>query len=336
MSPLTQRLASLDDMHALSDLMDEAIGTHIRPYRSPEQFAASRSIMDICANPAGEGIFMQHRTAELIARDGVRIAYQSWQPDASPIAALCIHHGLGEHGGRYGTYVQHVLARGYAVYAIDMRGHGRSGGKRGHTPSYETLLDDVGDLIAIARSEQGRRPIFLLGHSLGGNIALNFALRRPAGLSAVLASAPWLMLPKPPAKPLAALARGVSKLAPSFTLGNQLDLTGISRDPAVIAGYKADPLVHDRISVKLFVEGAAAAAWALEHASEIAVPALLFHGSADRLTSPAGTRLFAERAGSAKVTHREYAGMYHEMHHDIGKDAVIEDVARWLTAKLGS
>ena len=277
---------------------------------------------------------MQQRKAEFDAHDGTRIAYQTWQPETRAIAALCLHHGLGEHGGRYGALVERLVAEGHAVYALDMRGHGRSGGPRGHTPSYESLLDDLGDLITVARKEHPGRPIALLGHSLGGNIALNYAIRRPDGLAAIIASAPWLKLPKPPPKPLAVLAKLLAKFAPAFTLGNALDVSGISRDPAVMAAYKADPLVHDRISAKLFVEGSAAAAWALEHAGEIKVPALVFHGAADRLTSPEGSRQFAERAGPAKITHHDYAGMYHEMHNDIGKEAVIEDIVRWLASRL--
>ena len=277
---------------------------------------------------------MGHQARNFNAPDGTAIHCQAWLPDAKPKAVMQIVHGLGEHGGRYKNYVDHFVPRGYALYAADMRGHGRSSGARGHTPSYATLLDDITAFLAHVRAEQIDRKVVLLGHSLGGNLALNYARRRPEGLSAVIVTGPWLQLPQAPSAPLVALARVMARVVPAFALSNGLDVAAISRDPAVVAAYRLDPLVHDRISPRMYVDCAAAAAWALKHAGNLALPVLLLHGSEDRLTSPHGTRLFWQAANNSQVEHREYAGMYHEVHNDVGKELVFKDIEDWLSAKL--
>jgi alpha-beta hydrolase superfamily lysophospholipase len=277
---------------------------------------------------------MQRRQGSFKARDQIEICYQVWLPDGAPKAALQIVHGLGEHAGRYENYADYFVPRGYALYAADLRGHGRSGGPRGHAPSYESLMHDIGLFHARVREEQTERKIALVGHSLGGNLALNYALRRGDGLAAVVVTGPWLMLPQAPPAPLVALARLLSRIAPSYTQANRLDVSGISRDPAVVATYAENPLVHDRITARLYVECAAAAAWALEHAGDLSPPTFVLHGGADRLTSPRGSRRFWENAGKPHIEHREYAGMYHELHNDLGKEIVFKDVEDWLATKL--
>jgi alpha-beta hydrolase superfamily lysophospholipase len=277
---------------------------------------------------------MRHYSRNFNTRDGTEIFHQAWLPDEAAKGTLQIVHGLGEHSGRYRNYVDYFVPKGYALYAADMRGHGRSGGPRGHTPDYDTLLDDIAAFLAHVRDEQIERKIVLLGHSLGGNLALNYALRRPEGPAAVIVTGPWLQLPKAPPAPLVALARVMGRVAPAFALANGLDVAGISRDPAVVVAYTQDPLVHDRISTRMYLDCAAAATWALKHAGSLALPALLLHGGDDRLTSPNGTRLFWHTANNPQVEHREYAGMYHEIHNDVGKEAVFKDIADWLSTKL--
>lgn len=278
---------------------------------------------------------MLHQERRFNAQDGTEIFHQAWRlPDEAPKAAMQIVHGLGEHSGRYQNYVDYFVPKGYALYAADTRGHGRSSGPRGHTPSYDALLDDIATFLASARAEQIEHKIVLLGHSLGGNLALNYALRHPDGLLAVIATGPWLQLPKAPPAPLVALARVIARMTPSLALANGLDVGAISRDPAVVEAYRHDPLVHDRISARMYLHCAAAATWALKHAGDLALPALLLHGGDDRLTSPAGTRLFWHTAGQPQVEYREYAGMYHEVHNDVGKEAVFNDIEDWLAAKL--
>lgn len=274
---------------------------------------------------------MQHNEGSFSAKDGLKLYYQSWLPDDEPKAILQIAHGLGEHSGRYQNAVDYFVPKGFGIFAVDMRGHGLSGGKRGHIPNYETIMDDVEISLARIRDEHPASKIFIYGHSLGGNLALHYALRRPAELSGVIATGPWLKLPQePPA--LMVLFKILSVITPSLTLNNQLDPSGLSRDPAVAEAYVDDPLVHDRISARLFAEAAKAAAWTLEHAAELTLPAILLHGSEDRLTSSDGTQLFHERVENS-VFHL-YEGLYHEVHNEPEKATVFKDIKSWLDGQL--
>lgn len=275
---------------------------------------------------------MKHYEGTFTAADGTELFYQRWLPDAAPRAVFLLIHGLGDHCSRYKNVVDYFVLKGFVIYALDLRGHGRSQGTRGHTPSYEMLMNDIGELFTRICSELPSKKIFIYGHSMGGNLALNYALRRSEGLSGVIATSPWLKLPQEPPAALVLLSKVLARVAPSLTFGNQLKTSHISRDAEVVAAYENDPLVHDRISSKSYSELAKAAAWALEHAAEMKPPTLLVHGDADRITSPEGTRLFHERlAGS--VFHR-YEGLYHETHQEPEREKVFGDIERWLETRV--
>lgn len=271
-----------------------------------------------------------HTQGNFTLDGGMDIYWQAWQPEGEPRAVVALSHGLGEHSGRYGHVAAALNAGGYSLYALDLPGHGKSGGRRGHVSAYTGLLDALGRLVARAQDDHPDKRAFLYGHSLGGQIVLNYALRRPAGLGGVIASGPWLRLPFTPPAWKSALGRWLNGLAPALALNNELDRSGLSRDAAVVAAYNADPLVHDRISVRLYNEGTAAAAYALAHAAELRLPVLLLHGGADRLTDPGGTQLFYERAGSADKTFRRYEDWYHEIHNEPGQAEVFKEITDWL------
>jgi alpha-beta hydrolase superfamily lysophospholipase len=275
---------------------------------------------------------MQRQEGTFTASDGVEIFHQSWLPDGSPRAVLLLVHGLGDHSGRYRNVIDYFVPKGFAIYALDLRGHGRSGGARGHTPGYDRLLDDMGRLFARVREAQPDKRIFIYGHSMGGNLVLNYALRRGDGLSGVIAASPWLILPHEPPAALVALSKILARVAPALTLSNQLKVADISRDADVVAAYVNDPLVHDRISSKMYNELANAAAWALEHAAEMKRPTLLIHGGDDHITWCEGTRLFHERAATS-IYHR-YDGLYHETHHEPERENVFRDIERWLEERI--
>ena len=141
---------------------------------------------------------MQHIEFAQQAPDGVQFYFQSWQPETPAKAIACLVHGLGEHSGRYAHVGAALNVAGYALLGFDLRGHGKSGGPRGHTPSYETLMDDIGRLLAEARQRYPGQPQFLYGHSLGGNLVLNYALRRKPGLAGVIATSPAIRTATPP------------------------------------------------------------------------------------------------------------------------------------------
>ncbi|HSN75087.1 MAG TPA: lysophospholipase [Anaerolineae bacterium] len=260
--------------------------------------------------------------------DGLPLVGRCWEPEVEPRAVVCLVHGLGEHCGRYAHVAATLTDAGYAVLACDQRGHGRSGGKRGFIPSYDALMDDIGLLLTQAKERFPGKPRFLYGHSLGGNEVINYALRRKPDLAGVISTSPGLRTAfKPPAVQLT-VGRLMNRLWPAFTMPNGLELAALSRDPAVIAAYQADPLVHDRLSARLGIELLESGEWAIAHAAEFPVPLLLMHGTADRLTSYQASQEFASQAPNCTL--KLWDGLYHETHNEPEKEEVIGFVTDWL------
>jgi alpha-beta hydrolase superfamily lysophospholipase len=246
---------------------------------------------------------------------------------------LVIVHGFGEHSGRYMNVVNHLVPKGYAIYALDHRGHGRSPGPRGYINSWEEFREDVRAFVRrVAEREMGR-PLFLMGHSMGGLIVLEYALHYPEGLKGVVASGPALaQVGVSPA--LMGMARVLSRIWPRFAMDTGLDATSISRDPEVVAAYQADPLVHSIGTARLGTEMTRAMLWTHEHAREWQLPLLIIHGSADRLVPPEGSHRFFENVPVADKEHIEYEGGYHEPHNDTHRAQVLADLERWLERHL--
>ncbi|MGC8856789.1 MAG: lysophospholipase [Anaerolineae bacterium] len=264
------------------------------------------------------------------SRDGLRLYARGWKPhERIPKGVICLVHGHGEHVGRYEHVGQVLSTAGYALLGFDQRGHGRSVGPRGHIPSYDALLDDIALLLDEAASRYPALPYFLYGHSMGGNEVLNYALRRKPALAGVIATGPWLRLAFEPPALKVALGRMMNRVFPAFTQKSGLETAALSRRAEVVQAYEADPLVHDQISARLFVEMYSAGLWALEHATEFPLPLLLMHGSADRLTSADASREFAQRAGQ-QVTLRIWEGAYHEIHNEPEQDEVLQTMIAWL------
>ena len=276
---------------------------------------------------------MKHQDLKWTASDGVEIYGQCWLNDSKPKAVICIVHGMGEHSGRYAHVAEYLVDAGYSVIAYDHRGHGKSGGKRGHTPSYDLLLDGVSDLLKQAEKIAPGSKKFIYGHSMGGNVVLNYALRRKPEIAGVIASSPWLKLAFEPPKFEVTLGTFVNNIFPGFTQSTKLDATAISRDKKEVEKYVNDPLVHDKISARFFVETYAAGNWALEHAAEMKWPLLIFHGTEDRLTSPEGSRQFADKV-KENCTFKLWNGLYHETHNEPEKEDVLTYIATWLDSSL--
>ncbi len=260
---------------------------------------------------------------------------RSW-PVEAPKGVVCLVHGLGEHGGRYAPLAAALNRAGFAVHAFDLRGHGKSGGKRGHTPSYESLLDDITSLLDDAEEKFPGAPLFLYGHSLGGNLVVNYILRRPvARLAGAVATGPWLRLAfEPPAYKIW-LARTVGRLLPALLQPSGLNPEFLSHDPEIVRAYVEDPLVHDRISSALFLGAYEAGLWALEHAADLPLSLLLMHGAADQLTSPQASEAFCRRAGE-RCVFRAWDGLYHEIHNEPQKEEVYRAVIAWLENRLAA
>jgi alpha-beta hydrolase superfamily lysophospholipase len=265
----------------------------------------------------------------LKTKDGLDLFTQSWTV-ASPKAILVLTHGYNDHSGRFAHVAAALNAAGYSFYGYDVRGHGKSGGQRGHTPGFDYFLDDLQLVIEDAKKSAPGNKVFVYGHSMGGNITLNYTIRRPEGLSGVIATGPWLKLATEPPATQTFIAKIAAALMPTYSQKAPIHLPDLSRDEKVQEAYRTDPLLHLMISAKLATEVTANGLWALDHAGELKLPALLLHGGADPITSVAAHETFYAHAGSADKTFKRYEGMRHEIHNEFGKEEVLADMAAWL------
>ncbi|MDY6874723.1 MAG: alpha/beta hydrolase [Chloroflexota bacterium] len=275
---------------------------------------------------------MGHKESTFSGFGGLELYYQCWRPEVEPRAALAVVHGFGEHSGRYGNVVDWFVPRGCAVYAFDLRGHGRSPGPRGYINEWAEFREDVKSFLELVHEQEPERPVFLLGHSMGGLIVLEYVLHHPEGLIGVIASGPALEVGISPF--LMALSKVLSGVLPRLTLGTKLDATTISRDAAVVEAYVSDPLVHSLGTPRLSTELTRATEWTQAHAAEMRIPCLIVHGSADRLVPPEGSRIFYENVTFADKERQAYEGYYHEVFNDVGKERVLADVEAWIERHL--
>ncbi len=254
-----------------------------------------------------------------------------------PRALVAVVHGLGEHGGRYAALAGELVERRFTVAVLDLPGHGETAGARGHAKSWEFLRDQcVPATFTAPRGMPGQPPdlpTVLLGHSMGGLLALDFALARPRELLAVVASAPPLRTPAPPAWKLG-LAEAARVLAPAQGFASGLDESGMSRDPEVIERRAADPLVHDRITPQLYFGLDAARKRVMAEARRLAVPALLLQGMKDRVIDPKGALEFNVAAPHGMARILTYPEAYHEVFNDLDRERVIGDLTGWLDAVM--
>jgi len=262
-------------------------------------------------------------------KDRLKLHGQGWEPGTGTKAVVCLVHGLGEHSGRYGHVGKAFNRAGYALIAYDLRGHGRSGGPRGHAPSYASLMADISALLSEATSRYPNLPCFLYGHSLGGNLVLHYTLLERPDLAGIIATSP-LFRPavKPPAWKMAIL-RAMYRLRPSLSLSSGLEDMALSRDINVVRTYRNDPLTHDRVSARLSIDMLNHGQWNLEHAAEFPLPLLLMHGDADRITSAQASREFASRA-NARCTLKIWSGLYHELHNEPEQNQILAYVLGWM------
>lgn len=277
---------------------------------------------------------MPHTEFKSLSEDGLTLSYHEWTGSlAKPRAVIALVHGMGEHAGRYSHMARVFNEEGYAVLAFDLRGHGLSEGQRGHTPTYEALLKDISLLIKQALERFPGRPIILYGHSLGGNLVLNYALRYTAPLTGVIATSPWLRLAFEPSPFKLRLAGITNKLWPRFSQKNELDAEALAHDAAVTKAYTEDPLVHAFISARMFQSTHAAGLWALQNAGGFPLPLLLMHGTADRVTSFQASREFAAHI-PGKCTFKAWDGLFHELHNEPQSSEVLAFISSWLADRL--
>ena len=276
---------------------------------------------------------MEHKEGQFTGAKGLEIYWQSWQ-DAAPMrAVVVISHGAGEHSGRYQRVALALAELGYPVYALDHRGHGRSGGRRALVDRLDNAAADLDVLIDLARREHPDVPLFLLGHSLGGTIALCYVLRHQDKLDGLILSGPVAVIDLPPA-PVRLAVNALSAVAPWMpVLG--VDPAVVSRDPAEVEAYRTDPLVHHgKLPLRTVAEIAAATEAFPEQVGSLTLPILLVHGSEDRLAPMQGSRMVHKRVSSEDKTLEIYDGFFHEVLNEPPEDRarVLADIVTWLQA----
>jgi alpha-beta hydrolase superfamily lysophospholipase len=279
---------------------------------------------------------MRHETGTFTGLDGVEIFTQGWLPDeGTPRAVVLIAHGYAEHSGRYVHVAAYLVERGYAVHALDHRGHGRSGGARAQVHDFSEFVTDLRTCFEHVRARHPDLPIFLYGHSMGSLIALLFALRWQDELAGLITSGTALRLGGVKAW-LVPAVKLLSQWRPSWSPIPPLQAAGISRDLTVVEQYVHDPLVY-RGPMRLGMAAALLRASRIcaERLGELRLPYLALHGGADPLTLPEGAALIRARSGSADTTVHVFEGLYHEVHNEPEREQVLTCLVDWLDAHVG-
>lgn len=272
---------------------------------------------------------MKHREFAWQNRSGLKIYGQSWQPETETRAVVSLVHGLGEHSGRYKHIAEVFTNEGIALMAIDLPGHGQSGGSRGY-PGFDTILYDIDALLEHARVHFPNLPQFLYGHSMGGAIVLYYTLKCKPNLTGVISTSPGLAPGQPVPASKLMVAKVMARVLPSFALSNGLDLQNLSQDPAVVQAYQQDKLCHDRISASLGLDLLTKGEWMIAHAQDFPHPLLLVQGSGDHIVSTEATANFAKAVPPDKITYKIWNGLYHETHNEPEKTKVIQYLVKWV------
>jgi lysophospholipase len=282
---------------------------------------------------------VDYRQGKTRAADEVELAWQAWTP-FQPRGLIIVVHGLAEHGGRYRQTAERLASRGWAVYAGDLRGHGKSsdGRKVGrvHVDTFGDYFLDVEAIAGLALADQGDLPLILLGHSMGGLIALSYALEKPGKLAGAIISSPVLGTHPDfqPPRILQLLVGFLSRIAPRLLVKSELDANAISRDPAVVRAYLADPLVSKRVSTRWYSVMVQAMEHAHGRAGTLSLPMLLMQSGSDRLVDPAATARWAAAAPARLVEFVQWDGLYHEMLNEPEKEEVLARVLAWLDQQV--
>jgi acylglycerol lipase len=263
-----------------------------------------------------------------VGAGGLKIFFRSWQPAGNPRAVVVICHGVNSHGGQYGWTAEQLLKAGYAVYALDLRGRGKSEGERFYVENVADYVSDVAGVIKIAKQRHPGLPVFLLGHSAGGVVSSVYTLENQAELAGFICESFAFQVPAP-GFALAAI-KALSHIAPRLpvlTLKNE----DFSRDPKAVEALNSDPLIAREVQPAITVAALVRADERLrEEFPRITLPVLIMHGTDDRATVCHGSQFFFETVGSNDKTLKLYEGHYHDLLNDIGKEAVMADISAWI------
>ena len=273
---------------------------------------------------------MREETYE--GRGGLKIFMRSWRPDGAPRAVVALCHGVNSHSGQYLWTGEQLCARGFAVYALDLRGRGRSEGKRFYVDDIADYTSDLAGLIGIAKEREPGLPVFLLGHSAGGVVSCTYALDRQSELAGLICESFAFKVPAPDfalalLKLIAAVAPGLPAL--------KLKMADFTRDPVALAALEADPLTKGEVQPAMTVAALVRANERLRREfPSLTLPLFILHGTADRATVPSGSEFFHKTAGARDKTLKLYEGHFHDLLNDLGKEEVLGDVVAWIEARL--
>ncbi len=271
------------------------------------------------------------------AKDNLRLYWRSARPnDAAAVRAhVALVHGYADHSGRYRELMAHLARRGIAVHAFDYRGHGQSDGRRAHVERFSDYTDDLEVLLGNARQDSQGQPLFILGHSLGGLIALRYVLEeRREGIAGLVLSSPFLQFAFKPPRLKVLAGRLVERVAPWVPIGNELREESLTRDRALQEATRRDPLYLHTTTPRWFSQTTAAQADIASHLGELDLPCLILHGGADPIAAIEGSRRLFASARAADKTLKVYEGMLHETFNEVGRDKVLADLVAWLEAHV--
>lgn len=278
---------------------------------------------------------MINQTYQWVSPEKKSIFAQSWTPEKIGANTILLVHGLGEHCGRYERWAELFTEKGFNVLALDLQGHGKSEGKRGHVKSIEKYLDEIDLLFSEGKKLFPESKFVLYGHSMGGNLVLNHVIRRNHPMAALIVTSPWLKLTNPPADVLVSIVSFLKKIFPSFTIPNGLNADDISHDPEVARNYVSDPLNHNKISLRLFYEVYQSGLYALSNVYKINYPFLLMHGTADNICSPKASEASVQNT-TKRTRLKLWEGQYHELQNELIYKEVFNYVIEWLAEyKIG-
>ena len=270
-------------------------------------------------------------------KEGITFFLRGWEPEAGkPKALVVLVHGLGEHTARYAHVGKALVRAGYALVGFDLRGHGKSGGPRGHASSLDAYMQDIHQFLSLMEQRFPALPHFLYGHSLGGLLALTYAIQYGAALKGVIATGPALRSSLQEQKAKVAMVRLLGSLVPAMTLQSGLDAATVSRDVAVVEAYRNDPLVHDNASLGFGKAALTAIDLCFARARDFSAPLLIMHGTGDKINFFSGSEDFARLVSEAgrDVTLRLWNDLYHEIHNEPEKEEVLQFMIEWLDKHL--
>ena len=263
-----------------------------------------------------------------------RFFVREYLPDSTPKGLILLLHGLSDNGGRFTLVAESFAHEGYIFIAPDLRGNGKSDGKRGHFDSLDQMMADINYLLQECKKLHPGIPVILYSQSMGGNLAINYALHYPNEITCVVASSPWLRLTKPPSAPVQWAASKLFKIFPDFVIPNGLNANDLCHDEEACKVYSTDKLNHGKVSVSTFFNIKDSGEWAIRNASKLKIPMLLMHGDADPITSYAASQEFHQNSNSF-LTFLSFKGLFHELHNEPGeKEMIVGKAVEWVKSQV--